>query len=199
LASEQPVERTDVIYADGIAMVQLLGPQDRLLRMLEKQHPTVQVLVRGNEITLSGAESDVAAARKLVDELITMTRAGHDLAPSDVEHSARILRQDDGPRPSEVLGEAILATRGKVIRPKTLGQKEYVDAIDENTIVFGIGPAVRARHIWPWRRRCRRCSAKRSNASSSPGPPSRRGSGSGFCLAHSPTRSTRICARCTTR
>lgn len=132
---------TERFYADGVAMVQLLGPQDRLLRMLEKEHPDVQVLVRGNEITLSGAADAVARAKDLVEELLTMTRAGHDLAPSDVASSARMLRSDGGPRPSEVLGEAILSTRGKVIRPKTLGQKEYVDAIEENTIVFGIGPA----------------------------------------------------------
>ncbi|QNA94178.1 MULTISPECIES: PhoH family protein [unclassified Microbacterium] len=129
------------MYADGVAMVQLLGPQDRLLRMLEKEHRDVQVLVRGNEITLSGSQDDVAKAKALVEELLAMTRAGHDLAPSDVSSSARMLRQEGGPRPSEVLGEAILTTRGKVIRPKTLGQKEYVDAIEENTIVFGIGPA----------------------------------------------------------
>ncbi|MDQ0612614.1 phosphate starvation-inducible PhoH-like protein [Microbacterium sp. W4I4] len=134
-------ERTERIYADGVAMVQLLGPQDRLLRMLEKQHPRVQVMVRGNEINLGGSAADVADAKKLVEELLEMTRAGHDLVPSDVEHSARILRREEGPRPSEVLGEAILSTRGRVIRPKTLGQKEYVDAIEENTIVFGIGPA----------------------------------------------------------
>lgn len=132
---------TERVYADGVAMVQLLGPQDRLLRMLEKEHRDVQVLVRGNEITLTGAPDAVASAKSLVDELLTMTKAGHDLAPSDVSSSARMLRCDGGPRPSEVLGEAILSTRGKVIRPKTLGQKEYVDAIDENTIVFGIGPA----------------------------------------------------------
>jgi len=134
-------ERTERIYADGVAMVQLLGPQDRLLRMLEKQHPRVQVLVRGNEINLGGSAADVADAKKLVEELLEMTRSGHDLVPSDVEHSARILRREEGPRPSEVLGEAILSTRGRVIRPKTLGQKEYVDAIEQNTIVFGIGPA----------------------------------------------------------
>ncbi|AQY01798.1 phosphate starvation-inducible PhoH-like protein [Microbacterium foliorum] len=137
-ASDTAVEK---IYADGVAMVQLLGPQDRLLRMLEKEHRDVQVLVRGNEITLTGTSDAVAKAKSLVDELMTMTKAGHDLAPSDVTSSARMLRNDGGPRPSEVLGEAILSTRGKVIRPKTLGQKEYVDAIEENTIVFGIGPA----------------------------------------------------------
>lgn len=132
---------TERVYADGVAMVQLLGPQDRLLRMLEKEHPAIDVLVRGNEITLTGASEAVAAAKSLVDELITITREGADLAPSDVATSARMLRREGGPRPSEVLGEAILSTRGRVIRPKTPGQKDYVDAIDESTIVFGIGPA----------------------------------------------------------
>ncbi|WP_436410251.1 PhoH family protein [Microbacterium thalli] len=133
------------IFADGVAMVQLLGPQDRLLRVVEREHPDVDVLVRGNEITLTGSADAVAAARALVDELIAMARAGQGLDPSDVSTSNRILQRrspgDEGPRPSEVLGEAILSSRGKVIRPKTLGQKAYVDAIDENTIVFGIGPA----------------------------------------------------------
>ncbi|MDF2491551.1 MAG: phosphate starvation-inducible protein PhoH [Microbacterium sp.] len=129
------------LLADGIAMVQLLGPQDRLLRVVEREHPGVDVHVRGNEITLTGASADVAAAKTLVEELLTMTREGHDLGPADVTSSNRILRSDGGARPSEVMGEAILSSRGKVIRPKTLGQKAYVDAIEENTIVFGIGPA----------------------------------------------------------
>jgi phosphate starvation-inducible PhoH-like protein len=129
------------IYADGVAMVQLLGPQDRLLRTVEREHPDVQVHVRGNEITLTGEEDAVQRAQELVDELIGMARSGQGLDPSDVTQSNRILRENTGMRPSEVLGEAILSSRGKIIRPKTLGQKEYVDAIEENTIVFGIGPA----------------------------------------------------------
>jgi phosphate starvation-inducible PhoH-like protein len=132
---------SDRIEVDGVAMVQLLGPQDRLLRVIEKEHPDVDVHVRGNEITLSGTPDAVRAARGLVDELLSMTRSGQGLDPSDVSSSNRMLRSDGGPRPSEVMGEAILSSRGKVIRPKTAGQKEYVDAIDENTIVFGIGPA----------------------------------------------------------
>ncbi|WP_179560507.1 PhoH family protein [Microbacterium sp. AK009] len=122
-------------------MVQLLGPQDRLLRVVEKEHPDVDVHVRGNEITLTGEAAAVAAARVLVDELLEMTKAGQSLGPADVTSADRILRSDGGPRPSEVLGEPLLSTRGRVIRPKTLGQKAYVDAIDDHTIVFGIGPA----------------------------------------------------------
>ncbi|MFT4306102.1 MAG: PhoH family protein [Microbacterium sp.] len=122
-------------------MVRLLGPQDRLLRIVEREHPDVDVLVRGNEITLRGAPAHVDAARRLVQEMLEMTRTGIDLAPGDVSTSQRILDADSGLRPSEVMGEAIVSSRGRVIRPKTAGQRAYVDAIDENTIVFGIGPA----------------------------------------------------------
>jgi phosphate starvation-inducible PhoH-like protein len=100
------------LHVDGLAMVRLLGPQDRLLKTIERQYPGVQVLVRGNEITLTGQPAQVQAAKRLVEELIQLVRNGADLG-----------------------------SRGKSIRPKTLGQKEYVDAIDEHTIVFGIGPA----------------------------------------------------------
>ena len=132
---------TERILADGIAMVRLLGPNDRLLRMVEKEHPSVDVLVRGNEISLTGEPDAVAAAHALVTELLGMTRGGHDLAPDEVSRSSRMMRREDGPRPSEVLSEPIVQSRGRVIRPKTLGQRDYVDAIDDHTIVFGIGPA----------------------------------------------------------
>ncbi|WP_245558880.1 PhoH family protein [Humibacter albus] len=120
-------------------MVRLLGAQDRLLTSLERQYPSVSVHVRGNEISITGEADQVEAARRLVEELLVMVREGRDLTPVEVESSARIIR--GGSSPSDVLGQVILTSRGKSIRPKTQGQKEYVDAIDENTIVFGIGPA----------------------------------------------------------
>ena len=121
-------------------MVRLLGPQDRLLSTIEKQYPLVDVLVRGNQITLSGDADQVEAARTLVEELVVMVRNGLDLGSQEVSESARILDTKLG-SPAELLSQAILTSRGKSIRPKTVGQKEYVDAIDTNTIVFGIGPA----------------------------------------------------------
>jgi len=134
------------IEVDGVAMVRLLGPQDRLLQTVEKQYPLVAVHARGNRITMT-ASSDLAEARqqleaagRLVEELIQMVRNGQDLDPSEVTQSARIIHEKSG-SPAELLSQAILTSRGKSIRPKTVGQKEYVDAIDENTIVFGIGPA----------------------------------------------------------
>jgi len=129
------------IRVDGVAMVRLLGPQDRLLKTIERQHPGVDVLVRGNEITLTGETALVRAAERLVEELVLMVRDDRDLDDAEVVTSARMLGRDANSSPAEVLSQAILTGRGKSIRPKTLGQKTYVDAIDQHTIVFGIGPA----------------------------------------------------------
>jgi len=122
-------------------MVRLLGTQDRLLKVIESQFPSVSVAVRGNEMTLEGDGEQVRAAARLVDELITMARSDRELGEREVTESAKMLRDDPRSSPAELLSQAILTSRGKSIRPKTLGQKAYVDAIDENTIVFGIGPA----------------------------------------------------------
>jgi phosphate starvation-inducible PhoH-like protein len=141
----QPAQHA-VIRVDGVAMVRLLGPQDRLLKTIERQYPQLSVLVRGNEITLDGDARQLSAAARLVDELVLMVRSERErgenvLDERSVTESAKILATDHRVSPAELLSQAILTSRGKSIRPKTLGQKEYVDAIDENTIVFGIGPA----------------------------------------------------------
>ncbi|PPI20587.1 PhoH family protein, partial [Rathayibacter sp. AY1B5] len=122
-------------------MVRLLGPQDRLIRAVEGRFPDVRVHVRGNEVTLDGEREPVAAATRLVEELVRMTASGHDLDPEGVRESARILQNGGPVSPAEAFGQAILTARGRSVRPKTLGQREYVDAVDQNTIVFGIGPA----------------------------------------------------------
>ncbi|NYF13435.1 phosphate starvation-inducible PhoH-like protein [Pseudoclavibacter sp. JAI123] len=132
------VEQTTTV--EGVAMVRLLGPGDRLLKSVEREHPRVRVLARGNEITFSGQRGDVAAAEALLREITEMARSGVDLEPAQVERSQRLIDRGEE-TPTDVLGQAIVQSRGKIIRPKTLGQKQYVDAIDDNTIVFGIGPA----------------------------------------------------------
>lgn len=139
-ASGADAPYTRQLEIDGVAMVRLLGPQDRLLATLEREHAGVDVHVRGNQITLQGERPAVDQAATLVEELIRMVRQGTDLGEVDVQSSARILRDGAG-SPADVLSQAILTSRGKSIRPKTLGQKAYVDAIDDHTIVFGIGPA----------------------------------------------------------
>jgi phosphate starvation-inducible PhoH-like protein len=127
-------------------MVRLLGPQDRLLTRMEREFPLVSLMVRGNEISLSAESSDdgqnqLADAQRLLIELVDLVRNGIDLDVGDVSVTAELVVQKAATGPSAVLGEAILNSRGKIVRPKTAGQQRYVQAIDENTIVFGIGPA----------------------------------------------------------
>jgi phosphate starvation-inducible PhoH-like protein len=119
--------------------VRLFGAEDNLLKSIEALHPNVSVLVRGNAISISGKESECFAAKKLIDEAIKLVETGHQIAPADIQRSARMIEQEVSP--AQMLSQSILSSRGKNIRPKTLNQKNYVDAIDQNTIVFGIGPA----------------------------------------------------------
>ena len=137
-ASEGP--STARIEVQGVLMVALFGSEDRLLKTLESTYPEVEVHARGNSIVLQGKSTQVAAAKQLVEEMIELIQAGQDLLPQDFTRSAKMI-EAGAARPADVLSQSIISSRGKTIRPKTLGQKTYVDAIDNNTIVFGIGPA----------------------------------------------------------
>jgi len=123
----------------SINMVSVLGPRDEFLRILERELPA-DLHVRGNEITLSGTPADVTAAADVLTELITIVRTGQGLTADTVERVLGMAAGDDVSA-SEVLTHNILSNRGRTIRPKTLNQKRYVDAIDAHTVVFGIGPA----------------------------------------------------------
>jgi phosphate starvation-inducible PhoH-like protein len=133
-------EHTVVVPAD-VSMVALLGPRDELLRTMERQFPRVDLHVRGNEFHVSGPSAEVALVERLIDELLDVLEGGQSLNGDAVERSIAMLRAQTVERPADVLTMNIVSSRGRTIRPKTLGQKRYVDAIDANTIVFGIGPA----------------------------------------------------------
>ncbi|MDN5569834.1 MAG: PhoH family protein [Propionibacteriaceae bacterium] len=121
-------------------MVTIVGPRDEFLRILEKS-VDADVHVRGNEITLSGTPDAVVTAAEALTEIITIARTGQGLTADAVERVVGMASEPGEPHASEVLTQNILSTRGKTIRPKTLNQKRYVDAIDAHTVVFGIGPA----------------------------------------------------------
>jgi phosphate starvation-inducible PhoH-like protein len=122
-------------------MVALLGANDENLRQFERDFPDVDVLVRGNEIHLSGHVTEIGLAEQVIAEMLSILRTGQGLTPDAVERSVAMLRTDRSVSPSQLLTANILSTRGKAIRAKTLNQKRYVDAIDGHTVVFGIGPA----------------------------------------------------------
>ena len=136
-----PVQSTMAV--PDVALLALLGRRDENLRQAEELL-VADVHVRGNALTLSGTPADVAFAERVFTELITLAERGQQVAPDNVRRTIEMLGTGEerlGESPAEVLSLDILSRRGKTIRPKTLNQKRYVDAIDANTIVFGIGPA----------------------------------------------------------
>jgi phosphate starvation-inducible PhoH-like protein len=140
--------RAHVVVPAQHPMVTVLGSRDSLLRVIENAFPDVDIHVRGNEISAVGEPSEVALVQRLLDEMMLVLRTGQPMTEDAVERSIAMLRANgtagadpDAETPAQVLTQNILSNRGRTIRPKTLNQKRYVDAIDKHTIVFGIGPA----------------------------------------------------------
>ncbi|NCT90193.1 PhoH family protein [Cellulomonas sp. APG4] len=130
-----------IVVPSHLPAVALLGPGDEVLRAVEAGFPRVRIHARGDEITLLGPPADVALVSRLLDELLEVAASGTPLNADVVSRSVAMLTAATASRPAEVLTQNILSSRGRTIRPKTVGQKTYVDAIDRHTITFGIGPA----------------------------------------------------------
>ncbi len=122
------------------AVLALLGSRDENLRVAEELLDA-DIHVRGNEVTLSGEPGDVAFAERVFAELVTLAGRGQQLGPDAVRRTVAMLSAGAAESPAEVLSLDIVSRRGRTIRPKTLNQKKYVDAIDHHTVVFCIGPA----------------------------------------------------------
>jgi len=122
-------------------MSAFLGSSDENLKTIEKSFPLISLHARGNEINIAGPSDEVKLANQLFTELIAVLRTGQGLSVETIERSIGMLRNESEIRPSSLLTADILTSRGKSIRPKTVNQKNYVDAIDKHTVVFGIGPA----------------------------------------------------------
>src|SRR5687768_4275037 len=131
-------------------MVALLGQQDAFLKLIEAGFSS-DILVRGNEITITGPEHEAEQLSHLFEELLALLEKGHHLSDSSVGQTIELIKGgdewaegDDGTarmRPSEVLGDTLLTARGTSVAPKTVGQKRFVDAMRRATVTFAIGPA----------------------------------------------------------
>lgn len=138
-AGVEPVVTSTIEVPPGMVFG-LLGTSDVNLRTLEQLLPA-DIHARGNQLTIRGGAADVAASERVIGELVELVGRGTPLTPDLVRHSVSMLSAGTSESPADVLSLDILSRRGKTIRPKTLNQKHYVDAIDNNTIVFGLGPA----------------------------------------------------------
>jgi len=145
-----------VIVDDAASMPALLGSGDSVLREVESAFPRVDLLVRGNHISLTGDDVDVSECAAAIEELRSLLAAGVPLTPDVARESIRMLqgarsavaaaRQEGIPseppsRSVAILSRSILSSRGRTIRPKTEGQAAYVQEIERHTVTFGIGPA----------------------------------------------------------
>ena len=135
------MERTLFAVPSAIPMVGLLGATDSHLRIIESAFPTLTITVRGNEITFHGDSNEGLRLEALLNELLVVIRSGQTLTSELVVRAISMMRNIPQEHPAEVLSLNILSNRGRSIRPKTANQKHYVDAIDDHTITFGIGPA----------------------------------------------------------
>ena len=121
-------------------MVELLGESDAHLRRVEDAFPLARIVARGNEINITGPDHEAGAAGTVLDELLIVVQEGQQLDSDRVIRVIDLVKRDV-PNPSGIFSESIAVGRGRHVRPKTYGQKRYVDAIRENTLVFAIGPA----------------------------------------------------------
>jgi phosphate starvation-inducible protein PhoH and related proteins len=135
------MERTLITVPNAIPMVAVVGPHDDNLRTIEAAFPSVNITVRGNEITLRGPHFDCSKLENLFNELMVVIRSGNILNVDAVNRAIEMLEHQPVDHPAEVMSLNIVSNRGRTIRPKTANQKRYVDAIEDHTITFGIGPA----------------------------------------------------------
>lgn len=122
-------------------MVQTFGPQDMLLRVVQGVYPNLKLLVRDQQLDITGAPEDVAEVAEIVSDLQIVARAGTSVGPEIIEATIAGVRSYTDDTPTSTPAELIVSALGKKIRPKTENQKAYVNAINNNTVVFGIGPA----------------------------------------------------------
>jgi len=141
MGETEAVELRRVALAAGPEMQGLFGRGDEHARLVE-EGLRVRLVLRDGMLSISGAEPDVAVAEQVMGELVSLVRQGRQVGPQDVRTALRHFSQRDGERFRELQGESIeVSSKKRAVRPKSTGQKRYIEAIRTADIVFGIGPA----------------------------------------------------------
>lgn len=121
--------------------VSLFGSFDENIKLLENEFG-VNILNRGSDLKVSGDIEAVSAAVRAIGGLLTFINKGEPLNDQNVRYIISLVKDGNEDKLSDITGDCIcITTKGRPVKPKTLGQKKYIDSIKNNTIVFGIGPA----------------------------------------------------------
>lgn len=121
--------------------VSLFGSFDENIRQIEQEY-SVQVVSRGSDLKISGEADNVAKATRAINGLLTLINKGETLSEQNVRYVLSLVREGAEDKLSALSGDCICITaKGKPVKPKTIGQKKYVEAIRQNTITLGAGPA----------------------------------------------------------
>ena len=132
---------SQVAFDDNRLLQLLAGEQNAHLKIIEKELD-VQVHLRGNQLTISGARSDVDVVERLLHELADLLRGGYPLFESDILFAIQILSDNIGRSLRDIfLDQVFIASNKRTISPKSIKQKEYIEAIRGYDVVFGVGPA----------------------------------------------------------
>ena len=129
-------------FSDVSEAKAILGFKDELLKTLQKQFPTCRIAARGDEIIMVGETADLGQIEEVLCMLRRLNREQTQLTTQHVRYASSLIKEGKGEALEEMYDDTInVSARGKLIKPKTLGQKEYVDSIRKNLVTFGIGPA----------------------------------------------------------
>jgi len=133
-------QKLNIDFKDNHSIVELLGDRDKLIKLIERKY-NVEIFILGNELEISGKNRAVKEVIRLVEELALQINLGQKLNSQKVNDSIKIMEYKSDLKPHEIFKSVIVVNSGKKIKPRTEGQKKYIEAIKENIIVFSIGPA----------------------------------------------------------
>ncbi len=133
-------QKINLEFINSHSISEILGNGDELIKLIERKY-NVEVFVLGNDMEITGKTRNVKEVAKLIRELTLQVNLGQDINKEKVSDSINIMGNKSGLKPHQVFSESIIVNSGKKIKPRTEGQKKYIEAIKTNTIVFGIGPA----------------------------------------------------------
>ena len=133
-------QKINLDFISDHSIAELLGDRDELIKMIERKY-NVGVFVLGSDMEISGKTRNVKEATRLIKELALQVNLGQVINREKVSDSIKIMKNKSELQPHQIFSESIVVNSGKKIKPRTGGQKKYIEAIKANTIVFGIGPA----------------------------------------------------------